>query len=1022
MRPINLTMSAFGPFSGQQVTDFEALGSHPLFLINGPTGAGKTTLLDAICFALYGKTTGDEREGSQMRCDNANDDLLTEVTFTFALADNQYRIRRVPEQQRAKKSGDGYTVQKPEAQLYKLDADGKEHLLVPSKVSEATAEIEQLTGLDADQFRQVMVLPQGKFRELLMADSKDREKIFSQLFQTQIYRKIEDKLKFKAAAIKGAVRDHRNKRDGMLHNIAVESDEALSNELNNLEPQLAVAAEQKETAKLALIEVNKQFEMAKLLLSDFEHLNKLKQVAAELATRKETVDLQQSSLDAGQKALLLKPVLDMSLARDTEASQAQHVVVQAQLTKQQAESALALSLTQFNSLSELELQLQQTQNEQQQLAQLVPQLQGLDSAQNALALATTQREQAKQKGVNAKAALDALLAERQTAQQQLPQLELVAADLVNAQQALSGHTELMERFVHWQKAKSEVEITQSALLAAKAQGQQCRQLFTQAQTQHQTLKLVWHRGQAAILAQQLSSGQPCPVCGSAEHPNLAQSEQQLPTEEQLQQAQYAEEQAAEALTQARAKYSGLSTKLQEKIKVADELKQRIEQTVADSAVISAEHLSEQQQAFKKQVESASHATQHLATLREQLQTWQVKEQALRVALDAEREIYQGVQTQVATLQGQLEQLLAAIPEQYRTVDSLNSAIAKSNERFSQQHQTINAIRQSHTHSLEQDASAKAALASAEVNLQQATELADKALQALNEQLVSSGFSELEALMQAMLPEAQLQQFAAEINQYQQDCVANQANLAQLHEKLQQQSKPELDNIAAQMSLLQTEQQQAEQGWQALQGRVTQLTQAQKQLNDADSQAKQLEDEYAIVGTLADVANGQTGNKVSLQRFVLSVLLDDVLLEASERLQLMSKGRYRLIRKEERAKGNKASGLELEVEDAYTSKVRPVATLSGGESFMAALSMALGLSDVVQAYAGGIKLDTLFIDEGFGSLDQDSLDLAVRTLMDLQSAGRMIGVISHVSEMKEQIGTRIDINKSAVGSEISIVLP
>ena len=277
-------------------------------------------------------------------------------------------------------------------------------------------------------------------------------------------------------------------------------------------------------------------------------------------------------------------------------------------------------------------------------------------------------------------------------------------------------------------------------------------------------------------------------------------------------------------------------------------------------------------------------------------------------------------------------------------------------------------------------------------------------------------------MQALLPEAQLQQLAAEINQYQQDCVANQANLAQLHEKLQQQSKPELDNIAAQMSLLQTEQQQAEQGWQALQGRVTQLTQAQKQLNDADSQAKQLEDEYAIVGTLADVANGQTGNKVSLQRFVLSVLLDDVLLEASERLQLMSKGRYRLSRKEERAKGNKASGLELEVEDAYTSKVRPVATLSGGESFMAALSMALGLSDVVQAYAGGIKLDTLFIDEGFGSLDQDSLDLAVRTLMDLQSAGRMIGVISHVSEMKEQIGTRIDINKSAVGSEISIVLP
>ncbi len=1022
MRPINLTMSAFGPFSGQQVTDFDALGSHPLFLINGPTGAGKTTLLDAICFALYGKTTGDEREGSQMRCDVANDDVLTEVTFTFALADNQYRIRRVPEQPRAKKSGDGYTVQKPEAQLYKLDADGTEHILVPSKVSEATAEIELLTGLDADQFRQVMVLPQGKFRELLMADSKDREKIFSQLFQTQIYRKIEDKLKFKAAAIKGAVRDHRNKRDGMLHNIAVESDEALSDELNSLAPQLTVAAEKKETAKLALIEVNKQFEMAKLLLNDFENLDKLKRTAAELAKRTETVELQQSSLDAGQKALQLKPVLDMSLARDTEASQAQHVVAQAQLAKQQTDNALALSLTQFNGLAELELKLQQTQNGQQQLTQLVPQLQGLDSAQNALALACSQREQAQQKGVAAKATLDGLLVERQTAEQQVPQLEFAAAELMNAQQALSGHSELIERFTHWQKAKAEVATTETALQAAKMQGQQLRQVFTQTQTQHQTLKLVWHRGQAAMLALQLTSGQPCPVCGSAEHPNLAQSEQQLPTEEQLQQAQLAEEQAAEALTQARAKYSGLSTKLQEQVKVADELKHKIEQTSADSAALSAEQLSEQQQGLIKQVETASHATQQLAKLREQLQTWQISEQTLRAALDTERELYQGVQTQVATLQGQLEQLLAAIPEQYRTIDLLNSAIAKANQQFAKQQQTINAIRQSHTDALEQDAAAKAALASAEANLSKATELADNAKISLSEQLVSSGFSEQQALMQAMLPEAQLQQLAVEINQYQQDCVANQANLAQLHEKLQQQSKPELEDIAAQMQLLQTEQQQAEQAWQALQGRVTQLTQTQEQLNHADSQAKQLEDEYAIVGTLADVANGQTGNKVSLQRFVLSVLLDDVLLEASERLQLMSKGRYRLIRKEERAKGNKASGLELEVEDAYTSKVRPVATLSGGESFMAALSMALGLSNVVQAYAGGIKLDTLFIDEGFGSLDQDSLDLAVRTLMDLQSAGRMIGVISHVSEMKEQIGTRIDITKSAVGSEISIVLP
>ncbi|WOT04052.1 SMC family ATPase [Shewanella youngdeokensis] len=1022
MRPIKLSMAAFGPFSGQQETDFEALGQHPLFLINGPTGAGKTTLLDAMCFALYGKTTGDEREGSQMRCDNAQDNLLTEVTFSFALADNQYRIRRVPEQQRAKKSGDGYTVQKPEAQLFKIAPDGTEHLLVASKVSEATSEIEQLTGLDADQFRQVMVLPQGKFRELLMADSKDREKIFSQLFQTQIYRRIEDKLKYQAQAIKSAVRDHRNKRDGMLHNVALESDEALSTQLAELAPQLAASLAAKEQAKSALIDINKQFETAKLLMRDFDALDKFNHTAAALMQQKPVIDQRQLQLERGQKAQQLKPILDVSLARESELVQAAAAVTKAQADKQRSEQVLASSLSEFNQLADFELKSQQIQNEQQQLTQLVPQLQGLDRLQAELTLARTKREQAKQKGINAKGVLDTLLADKTAAQEQVPQLELIANELVDAQQALTAQTELIERFQQWQKGQTEVSQTQTALADAKNQGLQLKTTFDKAREHHQQLQLVWHRGQAAMLAQKLTQGQPCPVCGSAEHPNPAQSEQQLPSEEQLQQAQQAEEQANEALTQARTRYSGLSTKLQEQLKSVTELKLSIELKIGDFAALTLEVLQSQQRTLTQQVNQANHASKQLVSLRAQLQAWQVNEQGLRSSLEAERDLYRDVDTKVASLEGQLAQILAAIPEQYRSLDTLNNALGELKQQLAAVQQRITAIRESHTQALEQDAACAASLTSSQESQTKAATLNDKAQAELTAHLSGSGFNDKPALTQALLSEAELKAITAEVNQYQQDCVANQANLAQLKDKLQQQTKPELHQLEARLLQTQTEQQQAEQQWQSIQGRVTQLQETQQQLDDADAKAKLLEDEYAVVGTLADVANGQTGNKVSLQRFVLSVLLDDVLLEASERLQLMSKGRYRLIRKEDRAKGNKASGLELEVEDAYTSKVRPVATLSGGESFMAALSMALGLSDVVQAYAGGIKLDTLFIDEGFGSLDQDSLDLAVRTLMDLQSAGRMIGVISHVSEMKEQIGTRIDINKSAQGSEISIVLP
>lgn len=1018
MRPLSLSMSAFGPFASTQVTDFAALGTNPLFLINGPTGAGKTTILDAICFALYGKTTGDEREGSQMRCDLAVDTLLTEVTFSFALAEKQYRIRRVPEQQRAKKSGDGFTVQKPEAQLYRVDSDGSEQLLVASKVSEATAEIEQLTGLDADQFRQVMVLPQGKFRELLMADSKEREKIFSQLFQTQIYRKIEDKLKFQASAIRNEVRDHRNKRDGMLHSVSLDCDDALNNELTELTPKLTQASECKDKAKLALIDANKQCESAKLLVNDFDAQDRLKQAAVLLAEQKESTELRQSRLENGQKALQLKPVLDVSLARDSEVTQAQDSVAQAQSAKQRSEQTLIHSQIKFDTLAELEQKQQLAQSEAQKLTQLKPQLQGLDSLQKELSLATSKRDQAKDKGIKEKAVLDGIQLEKHNIEQRLPQLEQVAGDQVNAQQALTAQGELIERYQLWLSASGNSGKTDQALKSAQERGKQLRLDAKDKQNAYDQLQLTWHRGQASVLAQKLNPGEPCPVCGSAEHPNPAKSENILPSEDDLESSKLACEAANSVLNQAIADYKGLNAQLQEQVKLRDEYQQRL----GESASHSLESLQSHLQQMQLQVNQANSAAQELTQLRQQLQALQAKERELQTQLDAEREHFQELQNHASGLKGQLEHASAAIPEQYLSLEALNGAIDQAQFHLSGLQQTIDEIRHSHTQAREQDAAHTEALAVVQSGLIKARERCDLAQAELNTQLSASGFNDKQGLTQALLSDEEIKRISDEIAKYQQDCIANQTRLTQLNEKLSEQVKPELTDVEASLAKTQTEQQEAEQAWQELQTRVTQLTQTQKQLQDADAQAKKLEDEYAVIGTLADVANGNTGNKISLQRFVLSVLLDDVLLEASHRLQVMSKGRYRLLRKEDRAKGNKASGLELEVEDAYTSKVRPVATLSGGESFMAALSMALGLSDVVQAYAGGIKLDTLFIDEGFGSLDQDSLDLAIRTLMDLQSTGRMIGVISHVSEMKEQIGTRVDIIKSSMGSETRLVLP
>ena len=245
-------------------------------------------------------------------------------------------------------------------------------------------------------------------------------------------------------------------------------------------------------------------------------------------------------------------------------------------------------------------------------------------------------------------------------------------------------------------------------------------------------------------------------------------------------------------------------------------------------------------------------------------------------------------------------------------------------------------------------------------------------------------------------------------------------MTQLKAELTTQTAPDLTQVAQVLTDKTTEFKAADTAWRVLEERNNLLSMIKQQLTELKAQTADLHAQYAIIGTLSDVANGATGKRISLQRFVLSVLLDDVLLQASQRLTLMSKGRYRLLRRQDAIGGNAAAGLDLEVEDSYTDKSRPVATLSGGESFMAALSLALGLSDVVQSYAGGIKLDTLFIDEGFGSLDPESLDLAIKTLIDLQATGRTIGIISHVSELKEQMSLRIDVKSARDGSSINTV--
>lgn len=1050
MRPLILEMRAFGPFADCQRIDFTELGDKPLFLINGPTGAGKTTILDAICFALYGKTTGNEREGSQMRCDNADDGLLTEVYFSFELGQKRYSIRRCPEQQRAKSRGEGFTLQKSEAELKRLLPDGTEELLVASKVTDANACIEELTGLDVDQFRQVMVLPQGKFRELLLADSREREKIFSQLFQTHIYRRIEERLKQQALEIKAKARDLQSRRAGILETAGVESLEQLTAEIAALTPALTEATSNKQKASDALTQSAKTLDNAKALTAEFERRKLLQTQLDALEQRRAEIELHQQTLENARKAEKLLPSLKELQFRQQEWQQAKAKEADYARQLQSAELRLKQATDDKATLAELDEYANKLRRELEQLDKLQPGINELKqlTEEHELGLGELGRlERAEQQSRT----------ELEQWQQQQQKLKSEANELFSSaerqgplHQALAALNTRLEKTEQLGHIKQKWQQAQAGLQQAEAHGHQCKAERQSAETEHQRLQLAWHTGQAAILAAKLQPGQPCPVCGGLEHPAPAEMAEDIPGETELNRARDAEQQATARHEAARSDYRNIKRQTEELQLELQRLSAELQACAAadvmadvktDATIDAAmdadsyakadltmeiDRLVSRRRQLLNELQQAEAAQTRLNNCRQQLQQAEQQVEQRLKHRETQLQQLQQLREQLSLAGARKDTALAALPNEYHSLaaEAALGLMARQLEQkqsewqqLKQQQQDIN---QQYTEAVSQHKALMQALASSREDNARAEQFAIKAQQTLDDALKQSGFAGRQALEQAQLDEAQMQALAEKIEAWRTQRSELQALLKAMDERLAGQSLPELRQLE---SLWQQQQQQlaeAEDAWQMLNNRMQSLKGTEAQLNKEALAAQALEQEYALIGTLSDVANGNSHSKVSLQRFVLSVLLDDVLLEASRRLALMSKGRYRLLRKEDRTKGNKASGLELEVEDAYSSKVRPVATLSGGESFMAALSLALGLSDVVQAYAGGIKLDTLFIDEGFGSLDQDSLELAVRTLMDLQSSGRMIGVISHVSEMKEQISCRIDINKHALGSSIRLV--
>lgn len=866
MKPLKLTMRAFGPYAGETVIDFEKLQGRHLFLICGPTGAGKTTILDAMCYALYGKTSGD-RTGEKMRSDYADSSERTEVVFDFMLGDKTYRATRSPAQMVDKKRGSGQTLAAMQASLSKLE-DGKEINTLRTGIEEAAG---KLIGLNADQFCQVILLPQGDFRKLLVAKADEREAILKQLFKTQRFSDFKDRLKDRLDAKVREKMEKQTREDQILSSSGATDEKQLSQMVEEAGKELKEAQDIVKSREKESNEFREVYQKETALMGHFTELEKaLKQYAA-LKNEEGRMKEMEASLSLIRSARELAP----------------YFVQLDGITREGKQEAVKLKTARADM--ETYSKLNET---------LEKRIQELDAMKE-------KREE-----------------ERKTAlkmQDLVPKAKLYGAAvqaLKNAQNALSRAEEETKRL------QASAEAARKARDAQKEKADAVRKSYID--------------GQAFLLAEGLEDGVPCPVCGAIHHPAPARGGDYVAKAEDVERAQKEYERASAAYDRANDAKEKHSTG-----------------------------------AYAKAVSDHAKADAQIKTLKE-------------------------------------------IPEAYRDpkyLEAESTRLLTDIRKWEQDKETAAAQLRKAGADL---SASQAACRNAEERREELVKKYRETESVLKEASDKAGFQSLDECKEWYKKKDTEESVRKTLEQYRADRKSTEERIKAEEQATAGKERPDMLALNEKSKALQDQLKKASERAAALKERTETL---QKAVSDARAIEKELEDlrkEEGLIRGLYDLTSGKK-TRITLERYVLGTLLDDVANAANLRLLSMSRRRYSLHRMTDES-GLGKGGLSLEVSDSFTGRSRPANTLSGGETFLASLSLALGLADVVQSRQGGVRLDTMFIDEGFGTLDPDSLNSAMNTLIDLQNTGRMVGIISHVPELEERIDARLRVTPAEKGSK------
>jgi len=1016
MKPLSLTLQAFGPFAGRQHLDFAELGDCPLFLVSGATGSGKTTLLDAMVFSLYGDSSGKEREARQMRSHHAGDDTLTEVIFDFALGQRAYRVRRVPEQERAKLRGEGTTVEKADATLWKLaGAEQDAPLVLETGWSRVTRGVEELLRFRSEQFRQVIVLPQGKFRDLLTAGSSGREEILQQLFPTRTFARIQEILKDRARDLARSREKLREKATNLLEHHGLENEEAVAGRLGELEKELATLVEETRAHEGAWKAASHALAEGRTLFGSFQDLDTSREGLNELNARAHAMDGKRTELARADSAASLEDLFRQVESAGAEAVAAEEGHRAGLAALAQAETTLAAARARWEAeegrapeRKELGDALARLEGYRAQVKELEEARRDRDGKAAALERARAAEERARE-------GLSAMETSGDEAHRVLEEGKARAALLQGLEERLARSAKVVEE-------RRKLEENERALAQARKKSRAAREALATAEAHHaaaeaqlKAARTAWEEGQAAVLARGLEEGEPCPVCGSRHHPAPAPGREDFPSAQKMEELEARAAELRKVLDQAREDVSG-ETREEEKLRVRvdDALERLGEEGRAPHEEILTRH-RELKASHREALEAA-------AALPELARGWEQAKEAREKgasALVEAAETLARARTEVDVATALVEDRERKLPEEVREPNALEAALSEARAKLASAEEALEGARRGREDGENSRTRAQAELAAAQSALARATAGLQEVRERWAARRAAAGFASEKEFSAGRRTDEEREALRREIASYDQEVVRVRHRMEEASKRVEGRGRPDLGALEGAEEEVRRLRDGARDRATEEKAKHTALLELQGELAALAREGAALEERYGVIGRLSEVANNKG---MTFQRFVLAALLDDVLSAANQRLKVMSRGRYELLRERTQADRRSHAGLDLSVDDTYTGKARPVATLSGGEGFQAALSLAMGLAEVVQAYSGGIHLDTIFVDEGFGSLDPEALDLAVNALVDLQERGRMVGVISHVPELKERIDVRLDVQTGRSGSTARFMVP